>query len=72
MQEPVITIKLNPDGLGVVITGPLNMPALCFGMLQMAHDCIQEAMAETRKKGSGPQLVQAPAGAIEQLKKAGK
>ena len=57
-QGPEITIKMRPDGQGVIVTAPVQMPALCYGMLQMAHDCIQEALAEQRKGGTGLQIAQ--------------
>lgn len=54
-QGPEITIKLLPDGKGVSVTGPFQMPALCYGMLQMAHDAIQENLSDARKR-SGLQV----------------
>lgn len=60
MQQPRITIEMTEDGMGVKI-GPVMAPPLMYGMLEMAHDALQEFYAKQRE-GSG--IVPASASAL--------
>lgn len=37
-----IIITLNPDGVNINVTGPLDQKVLCYGLLERAKDVVRD------------------------------
>ena len=61
MEMAKLTLVLSDNGQ-VAVSGPIENPVLCYGMLERARDAIKDF--NDRKKAGEPSLVLAGPGAV--------